>query len=215
MDQLTQAIPTVVFVAKDATGLELSAVKVSVDGEVVAEHLDGTAVPLDPGSHQLTFEAAGQTPVTRTIILHEGEKDRHEVLVVGSAAPLPAAPTPAPVSTTEPATHDGGDGRRTLGFVVGGTGVAGLVVGSVFGALSFSSWGSANRECPTHAGCPIQATQDRSSAVTSSTISTVAFIAGGALLASGITLYFTAPKDHTPTTGVEIAPGVLRVVGTF
>jgi len=28
-------------------------------------------------------------------------------------------------------------------------------------------------------------------------------------------MYFTAPKDGAPTTGVEISPAGLRVVGTF
>jgi hypothetical protein len=220
MDQLTAAIPTIVFVAKDAAGLEVSAVKVAVDGEVVADHLDGTALALDPGSHELTFQAAGEAPVTRTIILHEGEKDRHEVLVIGRGTPAPAAPavapSPAADSSAEPRPHDSGHGpARTLAVVAGATGLAGLAVGSVFGALTFSAWAAADRECRSRTDCSTQATQNRSDALTFATVSNVAFIAGGALLAGGITLYLSAPSDHTPAASVEVSPGGVSVRGRF
>jgi hypothetical protein len=221
MDQLTVAIPTVVFVVRDAAGTELSAVKVMVDDEVVAVHLDGTALALDPGSHRLTFAVAGRPPVTRDIILHEGEKDRREEIVLDAAPalPPPAAPvrTPpsAPANFTEQPPSDGGGGRRTLSFVLGGAGVAGLLVGGVFGTLSFSSWGAANKECPSHTNCSMQATQDRSNALSFATVSTAAFIAGGALLAGGLTVYLTAPKDGPASARLTLAPGAFSLRGTF
>jgi hypothetical protein len=224
MDQLTSAIPTVVFVARDAGGGELSAVKVTIDDEVVADHLEGTAVALDPGSHRLTVEAPGRPPLTREIILHEGEKDRREVFVV-DAAPAPASHPPSsdvPPSSDAlapgmpPAPAPGtGRGVRSLGLVLGGAGVAGVVVGGVFGALTITSWGSANGECPTHAGCSSQASQDRSNALSFATVSTVAFVAGGALLVGGLTVYLTAPKDAAPAARVDLAPGGLTLRATF
>jgi hypothetical protein len=47
----------------------------------------------------------------------------------------------------------------------------------------------------------------RDSAVTWATVSTVTFVAGGALLAAGAVLYFTAPKGAGPSVGVAPAPG--------
>ena len=62
MGELNAAVPTVVFTVKTAAGDELAAVNVTMDGEAVADHLDGSALSLDPGSHQFTFDVAGQPP---------------------------------------------------------------------------------------------------------------------------------------------------------
>ena len=225
-------IPTIVFEVKNAGGNELAAVKVTMDGEVVADHLDGNALTLDPGSHKFTFEAAGRPLVARTFILHESEKGRREIIVVGTdgevpapalaQAPMPAAPS-EPVAPVAPATipaethNDGGHGRKrkVLGLVVGGGGVAGLVVGGIFGGLALSSLSTANGECPSHSACSPKAISDRSTTLTYGNVSTVAFVAGGVLLAGGLTVYFTAPKDHTPFVGVQVVPGMVGLTGGF
>src|SRR5215469_5136429 len=49
LDELDLAQPTIVFDAKDRTGNDLGAVKVTVDGRPLVDKLDGTAVPVDPG----------------------------------------------------------------------------------------------------------------------------------------------------------------------
>ena len=217
--EVNAAIPTVVFTAKSGAGQELSDVKVTMDGQVVASQLDGSALTLDPGSHQFTFEIAGEPPMTETLILHEGEKNRREAVVIG---PAPAAPVPAalpPVSESiggAPASPgEGGHGRRLLGLVGGGAGIAGLAIGGIFGGLTFSSWGSAKSECPSHSGCSAQATSDRSHALTYGTVSTAGFIAGGVLLAAGLTLYLTAPRDQAAGVALQVAPGALAVSGSF
>ena len=90
-----------------------------------------------------------------------------------------------------------GDGQRTLGMIVGGAGLVGLGVGGVFGILALSSNGSSDcgqgegeaRFCLTEGG-ENAAADARSQAQ----IADIAFIAGGALLATGAVLYFTAPS---------------------
>jgi hypothetical protein len=108
LDELDQAQPTIVFDAKDASGGDLTAVKVTVDGRVLAEALDGAALRVDPGAHTFTFEVAGQPPVTGQYLLHEGEKGRRERVVLYSVnAPRPAPvpePAPSPVPAPAPAT---------------------------------------------------------------------------------------------------------------
>jgi hypothetical protein len=208
IDVVNAALPTLVFTAKGGAGQELSAVTVTMDGERVADHLDGTALSLDPGSHELTFEAKGQPPLTKTLVLHEGEKNRRETILIGA----PAAPSsPSPVV----ATSDSGHGRRVLGVVAGATGLAGVVLGGVFGGLTFSSWGEASDSCPKYVHCSAQAISEGNNASTYATVSTIGFIAGGVLLAGGLTLYFTAPKDQAAGVGVELAPRGAAVVGRF
>jgi len=200
-------------------------VKVTMDGEVVADHLDGSALTLDPGSHSFTFEAGGQSTTTQQILLHDGDKARHvgvtlaslttQARPVSAPAVLPSVtpPSPAPDSTSTPS--EPGHSRRVLGFVVGGVGVAGLAVGGIFGGLSLSEVSTTNSACPSHVGCTPPAMNDRSTAATYGNISTAGFIAGGVLLASGLTLYFTAPKSVAQSVGLQVGPGMLGLKGGF
>ncbi len=218
MEQLTPSIPTIVFEAKDSAGRELSAVTVTMDGEVVTDHLDGTALTLDPGTHQFTFEAAGMPATSETLLLREGDKSRQIPVVIGApATPLPATviSAPPPEASLPTPVGQAGHGRRVLGVVAGSLGLAGLAVGGIFGGLTISSWSSVNGACPSHAGCSTQVLDDHSNAVTFGTVSDVGFIAGGVLLAAGLTLYLTAPKPSSPTVGLEVTPGKVGIAGRF
>ncbi|MFI5387803.1 MAG: hypothetical protein ACHQ50_16970, partial [Fimbriimonadales bacterium] len=84
------AIPTLVFEVKDAGGNDLPAVSVMMDGKPLTERLEGTAISLDPGAHSFHFETAGQAPVDKMFVLHEGEKDRRERIVFGIGTTVPA-----------------------------------------------------------------------------------------------------------------------------
>jgi hypothetical protein len=217
MDQVVASLPSIVFEVKDGAGRDVSAIQIRMDGEVVAERLDGSAIDVDPGEHRFTFDAAGQPPVTQTLLVHEGDKSRREWVVLGGAGAARSEPSPpiaAKADVGEARVPDGG-GMRTLGLLAGGAGVAGLVVGGVFGGLAFSSWGAASSACPSHTGCSAQATSDRSNAVTFSTVSDVGFIAGGALLALGVTLTLTAPRAPTAAVSIDVAPGWIGTTGWF
>jgi hypothetical protein len=86
LDEADKAQPTVVFIAKDASGKDVSAVRVTVDGKPLTETLDGTGLAVDPGRHVFTFTVAGQAPVATTLVLASGEKDRREHISLGGAA---------------------------------------------------------------------------------------------------------------------------------
>src|ERR1700679_1239276 len=47
-DEFNAAMATGVFTVKTGSGEELTAVRVTMDGDLVADHLDGTAIKLDP-----------------------------------------------------------------------------------------------------------------------------------------------------------------------
>lgn len=128
LDELEHVQPTIVFDAKDAVGNDLSAVRVTVDGRVLTEKLEGTALLIDPGEHAFVFEAAGRVRVARTFVLKEGEKDRRERVVLDAAprgAPAPpvaATPPSAAPSVLEPAHGRAttGSGQRVVGWIVMG-----------------------------------------------------------------------------------------------
>ena len=102
LPEIDASMPTVVFEAKDAAGTMVFAVKVKMDGELLAERLQGSALPIDPGEHTFTFEAAGRPSVEKHLMIFEGEKLRRErVEFEAIAAPKPAPPPPVTLATSE------------------------------------------------------------------------------------------------------------------
>jgi hypothetical protein len=223
LDELEGAQPTIAFEVKDTSGTDVSAVKVTVDGQPLTEKLDGTALPVDRGTHAFTFTVAGQPPVTRTFVLTEGEKGRRERISLGSEGSPPPVPAPgakgpssssAASSAAEPASSGGGLGaQKILGLVSGAVGVAGLAVGGVFAAMALSEKNQQVTDCPS-TGCDASghalALTAHSTGTTDGTISTVGFIAGGALLVGGLVLFLTAghPSERRASTGLLVAPCV-------
>jgi hypothetical protein len=216
VDQINAAIPTVVFEPKDASGNDLSNVSVEIDGQPLAPRLDGTALPLDPGVHRFRFVPEGGSPVEKTIVIHEGEKDRHERIDLGGgAAPIGTA-TRAPgaqaasASIAPPSEGDPGASRRLLAYIVGGAGVAGLAVGTIFGVMASSDSSNSKNECSS-VPCAgyTKSLNDYNSASTEATVSTIAFVAGGAAVAAGAVLFFTAPKASSGSgTLWQVSPAV-------
>ena len=122
LGEVIRGTPTLVVVAKDARGRELVDVKLSVDGASVSTHLDGKAMEIDPGVHELRCEAAGAPPAAQQVVVHAGEKDRVISFTLQVAeAPQGAAPAPAPSRPPPP----------VLAYVLGGVGVAALGVAAV------------------------------------------------------------------------------------
>jgi hypothetical protein len=85
---------------------------------------------------------------------------------------------------------------KTIGYVVGGVGVAGLAVGSVFGLVAISQNSDAKCDKSTSICAKPQSEKD---AKTSATISTVGFVAGGVLAAAGIGIVLFAPSSTNAT----------------
>jgi hypothetical protein len=114
-------------------------------------------------------------------------------------------------------------GLRTLAFVLGGVGVAGLAVGSVTGLLAFSAHDDAVSKCAHYPDrCPADGsgTSANDRAQTLATVSTIGFVAGGALLAGGACLFFIAPPSRS--SALRVAPSfglngsaALAVDGSF
>jgi hypothetical protein len=225
LDELEKAQPSFVFEAKDAAGGDLIDVRVSVDGQLLAEHLRGTLLKVDPGAHAFLFEVAGHPAVTRRLLVREGEVGRHESVLIDIGAPpsmqqttaIGAAPPASSSKTTlpespPPARSLGLGGQEIWGLVVAGSGVVGLGVGTVFGLMADSAWSGAKRAC---GGSVTQCTDIqsgnsyRSTTETDGTIATVGFIVGGALVTSGLVLFFAGARhESSPGAKVSVAPSV-------
>lgn len=87
IEQIEAVAPSLVFEAHDEKGNADGAVKVTLDGTVVAERLTGTSVEVEPGEHSVKFERADGKVIEQKILVAEGEKNRK--IVAEYAAPAP------------------------------------------------------------------------------------------------------------------------------
>jgi hypothetical protein len=220
VDEVNAAIPTIIFEAKDGTGGDLSAVKVTIDGEVLAERLEGSAISIDPGEHTFVFETAGQSPVTKQFVIQEAQKDRREAIrFVTPATPL-VSPQPAqPLASRSPAflppgeTSQGLGAQKIFGIVAAGVGVVGLALGSAFGVMAMSDKSDAQSVCPRDPCGTQNGVSKWSDAGSAGNVSTALFVVGGIGLAAGAVLWFSAPSSGS--THVGFGPGGARVKGTW
>jgi hypothetical protein len=213
LNDVMRVQPSMVFDVKDATGADLIAVRVSMDGQLLADHLDGKPLRTDPGAHTFRFEAAGKPPVERRLLVKEGEAGREEHVVISGAAAGPSPGTPWPETPEAAPTSSGLGTQRLIGLTVGGVGVVGVGLGAVFGLLASSAWSDAKAACngdPSHCtGNPTAANSDHSTTETDAAISTIGFVAGGVLVAAGAVLFFTGHRREASTApSVSVAPSV-------
>ncbi len=200
VEEIDAAMPTLVIEAKDSKGNDLVDVQITIDNAALAPRLDGTAIAIDPGPHEFKFTTQGMRDITRTLVLHEGEKARHERIIFTSA--------------TDSVTPTGGNGtsRRVIGIVLAVVGLVGVGVGTGLGLSAWSSKNSSESECasPTNCNNAKAANVDHDAAVLTAAGATTSFITAGVLLAVGGTLFFTAPS-----VTVTNKSGALSFGGTF
>jgi hypothetical protein len=105
--------------------------------------------------------------------------------------PVPGAPTPARNTKV-------GNGQRIAGVVVGSVGLAGLVLGGVFGGLTIATVNDLEDRNLCSDGdkpiCKQEGLDLQSDANTTANVSNVALAVGGAALVTGVIVFFTAPR---------------------
>jgi hypothetical protein len=132
LGDLDKLIPTVVFGAR-LQGREIADVRVSVDGKLVAERIDGKPVALDPGERHIRFEHTGEPDVDETTVVMAGEKERPVTAQFGGDLPaLPPSPTAAVAveSHAAPAVAHA-ERSRAPAYALGALGLGALAAGAV------------------------------------------------------------------------------------
>lgn len=144
------SIPTVVFGAK-AGNEQLSDVKVTVGDQVLAESLDGKAVPMDPGTHTFVFESAKHGKKELKLVVKEGAKAQQVELAFdapkGAGDDQPSTPT----QDTATVSTETVKGSKTLAYVLMGVGAVGLGGFAYFGLSGNSD--KAALECADSKTC--------------------------------------------------------------
>lgn len=197
------------------------------DGVPLSSAAWGTMLPVDPGAHEITAEAAGYETWTSSVNLSKPGQtatvDVPDLRAVPSAAAPPSSPSPvpSPLPADTAANADraavnvnadsGASGSRVLPWVLVGGGAA-IAVGGL--ALMFVESGKASTARDNHDPAAFDAAQ------TPWTIGLVGAIAGGLGAAGGAVLLATS-HGSSRESAARISPwmgasgGGIRVGGSF
>lgn len=229
-----ELLPRIPRLKVELKGAKSSDVKLALDGAEVPSALFDEEQVVDPGERRIEG-TRGSEVVKQSVTVKEGD---HAVVTL-QFTPSSAAASPIAGSAPQQNKSDSqaiaavsplaappmgeskpqGSAQKTIGWITFSAGAAGLVVGGVSGALAMSKRSSLidsntcsadNRHCS-----PSQ--QNEVNAYNSlRTVSTVGFIAGGVLAATGITLVLTAPKQESqPRVGLWVGPSSAGLYGGF
>jgi len=191
-----------------APGLEIR-----IDDEATARSAWTAPFPIDPGTHHIVASAPSHASWESTMVAAESTLVEVSVPELVDTSVHVAEPPVAPPVAPPPPTLGA---QKTIALVAGGVGVVGIAVGAVSGIIAVTKRSSAQSECPSDVyafRCPTESgTAAWNSATTAGNVSTVSFIAGGALLAGAAVLWFTAPSSRV-RAGAS-SSGV-RVEGSF
>lgn len=156
----------------------------------------GSAIPVDPGTERVSASAKGYAPWTFDLDTSQAAGRKLRVNV----------PALNPVAM---ANNDRRNAYRTAGVVTGSVGLAGLGAGAVFNALS-----SHNDDAKTCVQGVVQCSPSKSNNTSNgyANAAAVSFAVGGALVATGVTLFVLAPApDNKEQHALRIAA---RMAGT-
>jgi hypothetical protein len=178
----------------------------------------GLALPIDPGMHRIVVTAPGRPE--RRYAMPIDESENKEIVVEpgpSGASVAPAAPKAvAPSSNPPPASSFD---KRTVGYVVGGVGVAAIGTAFVLGAVALGKKSTVNQDCDAATKtCKSQEGIDAaSSGSTISTVSTVSFLVGAVATGVGAYLILSSKDGNQTKVGLTAIPagGFLGAVREF
>jgi len=184
LGEVDASTPTIVVLARDADGHALEEVHVTMDGRPLADHLDGRAMPVDPGQHDMIYQS-GDGTLTERVVVAEGAKNQQIVADFGKPKREAPAPTPAPAASPVAIRP-----IPKATWVLGGI--------AAVGAVSFASFAILGRSVQS---CAPDCTRSQVDDLRRDyVIADVSWITG--LVAAGAALYFylTAPTGSPPPT---------------
>jgi hypothetical protein len=165
---------------------------VRLDGERLEAARLGSPGPVDVGGHLLAVESPGRAARSYTIALAEGETYELEVRP-GEAGGGAAGGSSSMLTTT--------------GYVVGGVGIAGLVVGIVTGVMAIDRKSTADAHCPFKS-CDSVGWDAVQSGRTLGGVSVASFVVGAAGVAVGTALVVVGRSSSSKAAvGVSAGPG--------
>jgi hypothetical protein len=183
--------PTVALEARDESGADTTAVKVTIDGRSATDRLTGSAIDVEPGEHVLRFERADGKSIEQKVLVVEGEKNRKVVADFATLVPKPppAAGDVAPAPPREPKKIP------VLAYVVGAVGVVGL------GGFGFFALTGKGAEKDLASSCNPNCSNDQLSPVKRDyLIADISLTVGVVALVTAVILAWPALTDGAPSS---------------
>ena len=169
------------------------------DGVDVGPGAWATAVPVDLGTYRVEAAAPGYKSFSTTVtVARDAARERVLVPVLERVPDLPEQLAPAPAVFWSPV--------RYAAAVVGGVGVAGLVVGSIFGMRAIGLNNDSNGDCDSNSVCGPTGMRSRLDARWAGNVSTIAFVSGGVLVGAGATMFVLARPRSRPDAALRASP---------
>jgi hypothetical protein len=215
---------------------ETPGIAITRNGVTVGAGTLGTSVPVDGGTYTLEATAPGKKPWTAQVtIAASGERHTMSVPALEETAPPPVAaksaaapPKPPLALAATPMTRDAsmvsaevdttksGSGYGVLGAATIAGGVVSLGIGTAYMLRAMVKNEDSKNGCDGDR-CSSAGTQDRLDARAFGNVATIGFLAGGALLAMGTTLYIVgAPKPSSPArTSVPVRTSASLAASPF
>jgi len=199
MSEVLASLPSVVPGAKDRKGRDIVEARLTIDGKVVTETLDGKPIVVDPGVHSFVFEARGAAAVggapavKEQVVVKPGEKNRI-VSVTFATGDDGSAGAGAGTGTTVPPDEAAKSSPPIAAYVVGALGVVALGAAGVMGLLANADARDLRDTC-----APNCKQSDVDSIQTRYTIGAVTAGVGGVLLITGIVLFIVHGSGSSRT----------------
>lgn len=184
--------------------------QVLLDGAPVRAAAWGTPIAVDPGPHRLESTAAGYAEWTGPLEMAVAQRKTVVIPELGVDTAAGSTPPRSEDGAKTPAVAEEGGRSNALGWVLLGTGVAALGVGTYFGVAALSTQNDAEKECPTPQTCTSKGVDLSNDAQAQAWASNIGIGVGIVGVAVGSVLLLTAPASAKAGAARAIS-GPLRV----
>ena len=182
LEQLRPQIPKLII---RVVGADAADVTLSIDGRAASSGIIGKSRLINPGAHRVEAQLATM------------RKSAAVEVAVGQEAAVVLDFSPPDKPALRQEKSGSSSTQRTLGWVGIGAGGVGIALGSVMGGLALSKHASIEDSGACNDGhCPPDQRPEIDRLNSFRLVSTVGFIAGGALAATGVVLLLTAPSNE-------------------
>ncbi len=169
--------------------------RVARDGVELGGASQGTPLPVDPGEHVVVVSAPGHADRTFKVVISEREMRALEVEPGVASEVKSETPGPSAHDTTPAPPHQA---SKSLGYVVGGVGVAGFVTAAVAGALMLQKKGVVNDHCDAAKRCDPEGLRATKAGTTLGIVTTAGLVTGAVGVGAGAYLILSAGSREVP-----------------